>query len=56
MLAALGRPGARPPADPALEAEVRAAVIARNERLAARGKAPLDVDAEVERRLFGQDG
>ena len=42
--------------DPALEAEVRAFVLARNERLIARGKPPLDVEAEVERRLSGQDG
>ena len=31
-------------------------VVARNERLIARGKPPLDVEAEVERRLSGQDG
>jgi hypothetical protein len=42
--------------DPALEAEVRAFVLARNERLIARGKPPLDVEAEVERRLRSQDG
>jgi hypothetical protein len=42
--------------DPALEAEVRASVVARNERLISRGKPPLDVEAEVERRLSGQDG
>jgi hypothetical protein len=42
--------------DAALEAEVRAFVIARNERLIARGKPPLDVEAEVERRLWSQDG
>jgi hypothetical protein len=58
MLTALGRPGAAPPVvrEPALEDEVRAAVEARNRRLVARGKPPLDVEAEVERRLFGQDG
>jgi len=58
MLTALGRPGAAPPVirDPALEAEVRAFVVARNERLIARGKPPLDVEAEVERRLSGEDG
>ena len=58
MLTALGRPVAPPPvvADPALEAEVRAHVIARNERLVARGKPALDVEAEVERRLSGEDG
>jgi hypothetical protein len=54
MLTALGRdPRVR---DPALEAEVRAHVLARNERLVARGMAPLDVDAEVERRLCSRDG
>jgi hypothetical protein len=52
-LAALTAP---PPADDALRAEVRAFVEARNERRIARGQAPLDVDAEVERRLSGQDG
>jgi hypothetical protein len=40
----------------ALEAEVRAYVSARNERLIARGEPPLDVEAEVERRLSGQEG
>ena len=55
MLTALGRaPGEV--RDPELEAEVRAYVVARNERLIARGKPPLDVEAEVERRLSGQDG
>jgi hypothetical protein len=39
-----------------LEAEVRRFVIARNERLVARGRPPLDVETEVERRLSGQDG
>jgi hypothetical protein len=51
-LAALTAP---PPADDALRAEVRAFVEARNERRIARGQAPLDVEAEVERRLSGQD-
>jgi len=37
--------------DPELEAEVRAFVESRNERRIARGQAPLDVDAEVARRL-----
>ena len=36
--------------------EVRALVEARNARLIAHGKPPLDVDREVERRLSGQDG
>jgi hypothetical protein len=39
-----------------LEAEVRAFVEARNARLVARGKPPLDVEAEVKRRLSGRDG
>jgi hypothetical protein len=39
-----------------LEAEVRSFVVARNKRLIARGKPPLDVEAEVERRLSGEDG
>ena len=58
MLTALGRPGAAPPVvrDPVLEAEVEKRSEARNERLIARGKPPLDVEAEVERRLSGQDG
>jgi len=58
MLTALGRPGSAPPVvhDPTLEAEVRAAIVARNERLIARGKPPLDVEAEVERRLWSRDG
>jgi len=37
--------------DAALRVEVRQLVIARNERRAARGEAPLDVDAEVERQM-----
>ena len=36
--------------------EVRTFVEARNARLRARGEPPLDVEAEVERRLSGQDG
>ena len=43
-----------PAADPELEAEVRAFVEARNERRVARGKAPLDVEAEIARRLRGK--
>ena len=41
----------RAPADPGLEAEVRQLVEARNARRAARGEPPLDVEAEVSRRL-----
>jgi hypothetical protein len=37
--------------DPGLVAEVRQLVIARNERRERQGKAPLDVEAEVERQL-----
>ena len=37
--------------DPALRAEVRQLVIARNERRLRQGKEPLDVDQEVERQL-----
>ena len=37
--------------DAALRLEVRQLVIARNERRAARGEAPLDVDLEVERQM-----
>ena len=59
--AARGRPlltldDLRSPPDPELVAEVRAFVEARNRRLVARGRAPLDVEAEVERRLSGEDG
>jgi hypothetical protein len=42
--------------DDALRAEVRAFVESRNARRIARGQPPLDVEAEVERRLSGQDG
>ena len=42
--------------DPDLRAEVRAFVESRNARRVARGLPPLDVEAEVERRLSGQDG
>jgi hypothetical protein len=38
-------------ADPALRAEVRQLVRARNARRARRGQPPLDVEAEVERQL-----
>jgi hypothetical protein len=37
--------------DAALRVEVRQLVIARNERRAARGEPPLDVEVEVERQL-----
>jgi hypothetical protein len=37
--------------DAALRLEVRQLVIARNERRAARGEPPLDVEAEVDRQL-----
>lgn len=37
--------------DAALRIEVRQLVIARNERRAARGEPPLDVEVEVERQL-----
>ena len=39
-----------------LRAEVQAFVEAANARRIARGEAPLDVDAEVERRLSRSDG
>ena len=42
--------------DDGLRAEVRAFVESRNARRVARGQPPLDVEAEVERRLSGQDG
>ena len=69
MLEATQRPPRRPgprrrstladlqaPPDDALRAEVRAFVESRNARRVARGLPPLDVEAEVERRLSGQDG
>ncbi len=45
-----------PPPDDELRAEIRAFVESRNARRIARGEPPLDVEAEVERRLSGQDG
>jgi hypothetical protein len=42
--------------DDLLRVEVRQLVIARNERRAARGETPLDVEAEVERQLEQLDG
>jgi hypothetical protein len=53
--ALLGRRG-RAGVDSDLRAEVRAHVEARNARRAARGEPPLDVEAEVERRLSELDG
>lgn len=44
-------PGEKHRQDAALRLEVRQLVIARNERRAARGQPPLDVDAEVERQM-----
>jgi hypothetical protein len=52
MQAVLGRSAP----DDDLRAEVRALVEARNARLIARGKPPLDVESEVERRLSDLDG
>ena len=40
-----------PPGDPQLRAEVRALVLAANERRARRGEPPLEVEPETERRL-----
>ena len=45
-----------PPPDDELRTEIRAFVESRNARRIARGEPPLDVEAEVERRLSGQDG
>jgi hypothetical protein len=42
--------------DAALRVEVRQLVIARNERRAAKGQLPLDVEAEVERQMEQLDG
>lgn len=46
-------PGAREhlPPEQALEQEIRAFVVARNERRARAGRPPLDVEAEVARQL-----
>jgi hypothetical protein len=54
MQAVLGRRST--PLDDDLRAEVRALVEARNARRVARGEPPLDVEAEVERRLSDLDG
>jgi hypothetical protein len=48
-------PGEQHRQDAALRLEVRQLVIARNERRAARGEPPLDVDAEVERQMSQLD-
>lgn len=50
VLALPGGPDAMPP-EQALEQEVRAFVVARNERRARAGRPPLDVEAEVARQL-----
>ena len=44
-------PGEKQRQDAALRLEVRQLAIARNERRAARGEPPLDVEAEVERQM-----
>ena len=44
-------PDERDRQDAALRLEVRQLVIARNERRAARGEPPLDVEAEIDRQL-----
>jgi hypothetical protein len=46
-----GKAGKKRGLDEKLRAEVRALVIARNERRMRRGEEPLDVDAEVERQV-----
>ncbi|HEY6396498.1 MAG TPA: hypothetical protein VIX82_03485, partial [Solirubrobacteraceae bacterium] len=43
--------GAADPIDPALRAEIRELVVARNERLRRAGKPPLDVDTAVQREI-----
>jgi hypothetical protein len=37
--------------DPALREEIRGLVVARNERRARQGKAPLDVEEEIDRQV-----
>ena len=39
------------PVDPALRAEIRDLVLARNHRRLRRGQAPLDVETEIERQI-----
>jgi hypothetical protein len=46
-----GKAGKKRNLDEKLRAEVRALVIARNERRMRRGEEPLDVEAEVERQV-----
>jgi hypothetical protein len=46
-----GKAGKKRDLDEKLRAEVRALVIARNERRMRRGEEPLDVEAEVERQV-----
>jgi len=46
----------REPAPDAREAELRQLLEARNARRVARGEPPLDVDAEVDRRLSEPEG
>ena len=41
----------RPAIDPGIVAEIRALVVARNERRARRGQPPLDVEEEVAREI-----
>ncbi len=48
---ALAEPDTAPPVRESLEDEVRALVIARNERRERRGEPPLDVASEVAREL-----
>jgi hypothetical protein len=52
----LSVPGEKNRQDAALRLEVRQLVIARNDRRAARGEPPLDVDVEVERQLADLNG
>jgi hypothetical protein len=51
-----GGPAEKHRQDAALRLEVRQLVIARNERRAAKGQPPLDVEAEVERQMEELDG
>jgi len=52
----LSGPGEKDRQDAALRLEVRQLVMARNERRAARGEPPLDVDLEVERQMADLNG